>query len=161
MPVIMLQEIAADPSGLEQFAAANKDTVRAILEAAKKHGLIAHRFYGSEDGKKVLIVDEWPDRESFESFADEQARQIEPMFKAAWRVRRIRAEVLARADNVRRFRLGRLTRSPSARRTRKSACAIGLPRRGSAAERRAEVNLGDMPRGPASWCGGAAPAYSL
>ena len=83
MPVIMVQEVAADPNGLEQFAAANQETVRAILEAAKKHGLSAHRFYGSEDGKKVLIVDEWPDRESFESFAQEQAPQIEAMFKAA------------------------------------------------------------------------------
>jgi hypothetical protein len=83
MPVLMVQEIAADPNALEQFAAANEDAVRAILEAAKKHGVIAHRFYGSEDGKKVLIVDEWPNRESFESFAEEQAPQIEPMFKAA------------------------------------------------------------------------------
>ena len=83
MPVIMVQELAADPHGLEQFAAANKETVGAILEAAKKHGLTAHRFYGSEDRKKVLIVDEWPDRESFESFAEEQAPQIESMFKAA------------------------------------------------------------------------------
>ena len=83
MPVIMVQEVAADPCGLEEFAAGNQETVRAILEAARKHGLIAHRFYGSEDRKKVLIVDEWPDRESFESFAEEQAPQIEPMFKAA------------------------------------------------------------------------------
>ena len=83
MPVIMVQEVAADPNGLEQFAADNQETVRAILEAAKKHGLSAHRFYGSEDGKKVLIVDEWPDRESFESFAEEQAPQIEAMFKTA------------------------------------------------------------------------------
>ena len=30
----------------------------------------------------MLIVDEWPDRESFESFAEEQAPQIEPMLKA-------------------------------------------------------------------------------
>jgi hypothetical protein len=83
MPVIMVQEVAADPCGLVEFAAGNQETVRAILEAARKHGLIAHRFYGSEDRKKVLIVDEWPDRESFESFAEEQAPQIEPMFKAA------------------------------------------------------------------------------
>ena len=73
MPVVMVQEVAADPNGLEQYAAANQEKVRAILEAAKKHGLTAHRFYGSEDGTKVLIVDEWPDRESFESFAEEQA----------------------------------------------------------------------------------------
>ena len=41
MPVIMVQEVAADPNGLERFAAANQESVRAILEAAKKHGLIA------------------------------------------------------------------------------------------------------------------------
>ena len=33
MPVIMVQEVAADPHGLEQFAAANQETVGAILEA--------------------------------------------------------------------------------------------------------------------------------
>ena len=31
----------------------------------------------------MLIVDEWFDRESFESFAEEQVPQIEAMFKAA------------------------------------------------------------------------------
>jgi heme-degrading monooxygenase HmoA len=83
MSVIMVQEIAADPNGLEQFASTNKETVQAILEAAKNHGLIAHRFYRSEDGRKLLVLDEWPDRKSFEAFAEEQASQIEPMFEAA------------------------------------------------------------------------------
>jgi hypothetical protein len=83
MSVIMVQEVAADPNALEQFASANKETLEAVIEAAKKHGLIAHRFYGSEDGSKVLVLDEWPDRQSFESFAQEQASQIEPMFEAA------------------------------------------------------------------------------
>lgn len=83
MSIIMVQEIAADPNGLEQFASAHQETVQSILEAAKKHGLVAHRFYGSDDGSKVLVVDEWPDRQSFESFAEEQASQIEPMLKAS------------------------------------------------------------------------------
>jgi hypothetical protein len=52
MPIIIVQEVAADPNGLEQFAAGNQETVRAILEAAKKQGLIAHRFYGSEDERR-------------------------------------------------------------------------------------------------------------
>jgi hypothetical protein len=82
MSVVMVQEIAADPNRLEQFAAANRETLQSVIEAAKKHGLIAHRFYGSEDGSKVLVLDEWPDRQSFESFAQEQAPQIEPMFEA-------------------------------------------------------------------------------
>ena len=83
MSVIMVQQVTADPNALEEFTAANQEAVRSILEAAKNHGLIGHRFYGSEDGSKVLILDEWPDRESFESFAEEQAPQIEPMFEAA------------------------------------------------------------------------------
>jgi hypothetical protein len=83
MSVIIVQEVAADPNGFEQFASANKETVQSVIEGAKKHGLIAHRFYGSEDGSKVLVVDEWPDRQSFESFAQEQASRIEPMFEAA------------------------------------------------------------------------------
>jgi hypothetical protein len=32
---------------------------------------------------KVLVLDEWPDRASFEAFAEEQASQIEPMLEAA------------------------------------------------------------------------------
>ena len=28
MPIIMVQEVAADPNGLEQFAAANQETVQ-------------------------------------------------------------------------------------------------------------------------------------
>lgn len=82
MSVIMVQEVAADPNALEQFASANKETLQSVMQAAKKHGLIAHRFYGSEAGRKVLILDEWPDRQSFEAFAQEQAPQIEPVFKA-------------------------------------------------------------------------------
>ncbi len=83
MSLIMVQQVVADPSALEQFTASNKQTVQGIVEAAKNHGLIGHRFYGSEDGTKVLILDEWPDRESFEAFAKEQAPQIEPMLEAA------------------------------------------------------------------------------
>jgi hypothetical protein len=79
----MVQEIAADPNALERFASANKQTMSSILDAAKKHGLTAHRFFGSEDGSKVLVVDEWPDAQSFEAFAQEQAPQIEPMLAAA------------------------------------------------------------------------------
>ena len=77
----MVQQITGDPSKLEQFASANGETMQSIMAAAKKHGLIAHRFYGSADGSKVLVLDEWLDSQSFEAFAQEQAPQIEPMFE--------------------------------------------------------------------------------
>jgi hypothetical protein len=54
-----------------------------ILEVAKRHGLIAHRFYGSDDGASLMVLDEWPDRQSFESFFQEQESEIRPMFEAA------------------------------------------------------------------------------
>jgi hypothetical protein len=81
--VIMTFEVRGDPKGLEQFANENKDKMQAVLEAAKRHGLIAHRFYGSEDGGRLMVVDEWPDRQSFESFFREQESEIGPIMAAA------------------------------------------------------------------------------
>lgn len=83
MSVIMTVNIAGDPKALEQFASDNKEKMAAILEAAKRHGLIAHRFYGSDDGGRLMILDEWPDRQSFESFFKEQESEIGPMMGAA------------------------------------------------------------------------------
>jgi heme-degrading monooxygenase HmoA len=83
MSVIMTLELAGDPKAVEQFASDNKDSMQAILEAAKRHGLIAHRFYGSADGRRLAVMDEWPDQESFEAFFREQEAQIQPIMQAA------------------------------------------------------------------------------
>ena len=83
MSVIMTLELGGDPKGLEQFASQNKDKMEAVLEAAKRHGLIAHRFFGSDDGGSLMVLDEWPDRQSFESFFHEQESEIGPMFVSA------------------------------------------------------------------------------
>lgn len=83
MSVIMTLEAKGDPKGLEQFANQNREKMQAVLEAAKQHGLIAHRFYGSDDGSRLMVLDEWPDQESFESFFREQQSQIGPMMEAA------------------------------------------------------------------------------
>jgi heme-degrading monooxygenase HmoA len=83
MSVIMTLEVTGDPNGFEQFASANKDKMQSVLEAAKQHGLIAHRFYGSDDGGRLMVIDEWPDRQSFESFFREEEFEIGPMFQAA------------------------------------------------------------------------------
>ena len=80
MSVIMTLRVHGDPKELEQRAAANPDAIRAISDRAKAHGLIAHRFYGSEDGE-IMVVDEWPDPESFQSFFAEARSEIEPMMR--------------------------------------------------------------------------------
>ncbi|NUP51859.1 MAG: hypothetical protein HOW97_31755 [Catenulispora sp.] len=83
MSVLMTLQVAGDPKAMEQYAQEHPDQMQEVLGTAKRHGLIAHRFYGSSDGENVLVVDEWPDRESFESFFQEAQSTIGPMFEAA------------------------------------------------------------------------------
>jgi hypothetical protein len=48
MSVIATLWLQGDPRRLEEFAAGNPDEMATVLESAKSHSLIAHRFYGSE-----------------------------------------------------------------------------------------------------------------
>ncbi|NUR62249.1 MAG: hypothetical protein HOV87_26850 [Catenulispora sp.] len=83
MSVIMTLRIEGNAEALEKYAQEHKQEMKTVLGAAKSHGLIGHRFYGSQDGSGLIVVDEWPDRQSFESFYEEQADAIRPMFEAA------------------------------------------------------------------------------
>jgi heme-degrading monooxygenase HmoA len=82
MSVLMTLRATADGRKLEEYAGANPDTMQEIVEHAKEHGLIAHRFYATDDGK-VMVVDEWPDAESFQTFFDHERERIGPMMEAA------------------------------------------------------------------------------
>jgi hypothetical protein len=76
--VIMTLRVKGDPQKLEQQAAAKPDRMRSIADRAKEQGVIAHRFYGSEDGW-IMVVDEWPDPESFQRFFESMRSEIESM----------------------------------------------------------------------------------
>lgn len=78
MSVIMTLRTKGDPKKLEAQAAADPEAIGAIAEQAKKAGMIAHRFYGSEDGQ-IMVVDEWPDPGSFQRFFEANRAQIEPL----------------------------------------------------------------------------------
>jgi hypothetical protein len=80
MSVIMTLRAKGDPQKLEQRAAENPEGMRSIAERAQEHGLIAHRFYGSEDGQ-ILVVDEWPDPESFQRFFESMRSEIDPLMR--------------------------------------------------------------------------------
>jgi heme-degrading monooxygenase HmoA len=80
--VMMTLSVKGDPKKLEEHAASNSAEMQGILEAAKGHGLIAHRFYGTDDGE-IMVVDEWPDEQSFRSFFEENSGRIGPMMRAA------------------------------------------------------------------------------
>jgi hypothetical protein len=82
MSVIMTLRVSGDPAALERHADDDPEGVRAIADRAKEHGIIAHRFYGSDDGQ-IMVIDEWPDPDSFQAFFSEQREQIEPMMRAA------------------------------------------------------------------------------
>lgn len=81
MSVIMTLRVPGDPARLEEHAAANADRLSHIVETARRHGLIAHRFYGSEN--EIMVVDEWPDPQSFQAFFDEAQGEIGPVMAAA------------------------------------------------------------------------------
>jgi hypothetical protein len=80
MSVIMTLYIQGDPGKLESAAADDPGRLQAIAEKAKEHGVIAHRFYGS--GGQILVVDEWPDEQSFEAFFSEQQSEIGSLMEA-------------------------------------------------------------------------------
>lgn len=77
MSVIVTVWIQGDPQKLEQVAGENPGRMQEILEQAKENGLIAHRFYGS-DGQ-VLVIDEWPDAESFQRFFDGATDKVQAL----------------------------------------------------------------------------------
>ena len=82
MSVIMTLRAQGDPKELERRAGENPDGMREIADQAKQHGLIAHRFYGSDDGQ-IMVVDEWPDAQSFQSFFEQEQSRIQPLMQQA------------------------------------------------------------------------------
>jgi heme-degrading monooxygenase HmoA len=62
----MMLRVSGDAKELEAFAAANSAAFQATAERAKQHGVTRHRFYGNDS--EVIVVDEWPDEESFDAF---------------------------------------------------------------------------------------------
>jgi hypothetical protein len=81
MSVIMTMYIQGDPAKLEAIAAEDPGRLNAIAErAAKEYGVIAHRFYGSGENQ-ILVVDEWPDEESFEKFFAAEQEAIRPLME--------------------------------------------------------------------------------
>jgi hypothetical protein len=79
MSVIMTLRAAGDPDKLERLAGENPDAIKGISQRAREHGLIAHRFYGSEG--QIMVVDEWPDPESFHRFFEAEQANIGPMME--------------------------------------------------------------------------------
>ena len=96
MSVIMTLSVKGDPEKLEQHAASDRTGMQGFSNQRRERGLIAHRFYGSEDGE-IMVVDEWPDEQSFRSFFEENGGLHRCDDAGCRRDLRASAEVLAQA----------------------------------------------------------------
>jgi hypothetical protein len=68
MSVMMGLRVAADPARVEQALTSDPERLMSIAQRARDAGCIHHAFFANEAGGEVLVVDEWPDAESFLSF---------------------------------------------------------------------------------------------
>jgi hypothetical protein len=82
MSVIVTIWMRGDAKRLEQIAVDDPNRIRSISDRAKEHGVIAHRFYATEDGD-VMVIDEWPDAESFNRFFESMQPEIGPLMQEA------------------------------------------------------------------------------
>ena len=81
MSVIMTLRMSVDAEVWERTAAEHAEAIGRVMEIAKSHGLIGHRWYG-RDGE-VMAADEWPAPENFQAFFEEAQPQIGPLMEAA------------------------------------------------------------------------------
>ena len=82
MSIMMGLRVAVDPNRFEEVINSDRDRIMEISQAAKDAGAIHHAFYANDDGDEVLVVDEWPDKEAFVSFFENNARVPELMSDA-------------------------------------------------------------------------------
>lgn len=80
MTVLMTLKIPADAERLAQFAKDNPGLMSGISGRGKAQGAISHRFYAA--GGSLMVIDEWPDEETFHKFFDSEP-EIKDILAAA------------------------------------------------------------------------------
>ena len=67
MSIIVVLRVPGDPADLERYAAGpGGEVMKRIAAAAKDAGAVRHTFAGGDD--EVLVIDEWPDEQTFGAF---------------------------------------------------------------------------------------------
>lgn len=77
MSVLMTLRVSGDPKAIEETA---PEVLQTVIDRAKEYGVISHHFYGTD--KELLVVDEWPDEESFQKFF-ESSPEVKDMMERA------------------------------------------------------------------------------
>jgi glutamate-1-semialdehyde aminotransferase len=81
--VIMGLRLSVDPDRFMETVNNNKDALMQISSRGKEGGAIHHSFYASASGDAVLVVDEWPDPETFQRFFEEAGSDIGALLQEA------------------------------------------------------------------------------
>lgn len=66
MSVLMTLRVKGDAAKLEALAAKDPSLFPGVSDKGKTMGATYHRFYASDD--EVLVVDVWPDEQTFQEF---------------------------------------------------------------------------------------------
>ena len=77
MSVLMTLRVSGDTKAIEDTPA---EVLHTITDRAKEHGVISHHFYGTDN--EVLVIDEWPDEQSFQAFFDASPEVADMMERA-------------------------------------------------------------------------------
>jgi hypothetical protein len=80
MSVIVIGRMTVDPGNVQKLWAERRSDFVAIAEDAKRAGAMHHRWAFGES--HVVLVDEWPDAESFQQFFGSQPK-IADLMQAA------------------------------------------------------------------------------
>jgi hypothetical protein len=81
MSVLMTLRVEGDGIATEKLAAEDPSLFKDVVAKAAELGVISHRFYASD--KEILVVDEWPSAEAFQSFFEDQGPQIRRIMESA------------------------------------------------------------------------------
>ncbi len=67
MSVIVTIKFSVSAHTVEKVVNDHADTMAAVSEDGRRHGALHHQFTEDTDGN-ALVIDEWPDAESFHQF---------------------------------------------------------------------------------------------
>jgi len=66
MSVFMVMRVPGNPADLERFAQSHGDLMKKVAGEGRAQGAIHHAFAKGEN--EIVIIDEWPSAEQFQSF---------------------------------------------------------------------------------------------
>lgn len=70
MSIFVILRVPGDPNTIEQYANANAELVKGIAEDGRAAGATRHAFAAGDN--EILVIDEWPSEEAFQSFFNNQ-----------------------------------------------------------------------------------------